>query len=184
MSTIKVFPESTPNPNAKKFITTKLLTSGSVDYPNAESAQMVPFVRDLFKFSFVSSIFAAGNFITVNITEGTDWADVESILIEYIIAGLEAGQTVVIESNTETGNYEGTDIEKRIQQILKDYVQPAVEQDGGAIAFKSFKEGIVTVELRGSCSGCPSSTYTLKGGIEGLLKRMVPEVQEVVADAM
>jgi len=80
--------------------------------------------------------------------------------------------------------FEGTDTEIKIQQILHDYVRPAVEQDGGAISYKSFEGGTVFVELRGSCSGCPSSTITLKAGIEGLLKRMVPEVQEVVAEAM
>ncbi|MGZ3831862.1 MAG: NifU family protein, partial [Mucilaginibacter sp.] len=80
--------------------------------------------------------------------------------------------------------FEGTDAEIKIQQILEDYVRPAVEQDGGAIHYKSFEAGVVTVELRGSCSGCPSSTVTLKAGIENLLKRMVPEVTEVVSEAM
>lgn len=84
----------------------------------------------------------------------------------------------------EEVTFEGTDAEIKIQQILQDYVRPAVEQDGGAITYKSFNEGVVTVELRGSCSGCPSSTITLKSGIENLLKRMVPEVSEVVSEAM
>jgi Fe-S cluster biogenesis protein NfuA len=89
-------------------------------------------------------------------------------------------------AHDEDVSFEGSDIEKKIQQILHDYVRPAVEQDGGAIAFQSFDEdeGVVTVELRGSCSGCPSSMITLKAGIEGLLKRMVPEVHEVVADSL
>ena len=80
--------------------------------------------------------------------------------------------------------FEGTDTEIKIQQILNDYVRPAVEQDGGAISYRSFNEGVVTVELRGSCSGCPSSTITLKSGIENLLKRMVPEVTEVISEAL
>jgi NFU1 iron-sulfur cluster scaffold homolog, mitochondrial len=88
------------------------------------------------------------------------------------------------EEQPEAGDFEGSDIEVKIQQILNDYVRPAVEQDGGAITYKSFDEGIVTVELRGSCSGCPSSTVTLKSGIENLLKRMVPEVTEVVSEAL
>ncbi|MGZ3767039.1 MAG: NifU family protein, partial [Mucilaginibacter sp.] len=90
---------------------------------------------------------------------------------------------VQLEEQAEV-NFEGTDAEVKIQQILQDYVRPAVEQDGGAIHYKSFQDGVVTVELRGSCSGCPSSTVTLKAGIENLLKRMVPEVTEVVSEAM
>jgi len=88
------------------------------------------------------------------------------------------------EEHSEDVVFEGSDVEVKIQQVLHDYVRPAVEQDGGAIAYKAFENGVVTVELRGSCSGCPSSTITLKAGIEGLLKRMVPEVEEVVAEAM
>ena len=186
MTEVKIFTEETPNPNAMKFITTKLLLNGSVDYANAEAAQNIPFVRDLFKFSFVTGVFAAGNFITINKTDGSNWADNVPMLKEYIKAGLEQGQTVVAPTSDSTGdvNFEGTDTEKRIQEILREYVQPAVEQDGGAIAYKSFDNGVVTVELRGSCSGCPSSTITLKSGIEGLLKRMVPEVTEVVSEAL
>ena len=96
---------------------------------------------------------------------------------------MEAEYKVQIEEQQEVA-FEGTEAEIKIQQILQDYVRPAVEQDGGAIHYKSFTDGIVTVELRGSCSGCPSSTVTLKAGIENLLKRMVPEVTEVVSEAM
>ncbi|MNS67190.1 Fe/S biogenesis protein NfuA [compost metagenome] len=98
--------------------------------------------------------------------------------------GAVESELKIVDDHKEEVAFEGTEIEKKIQQILHDYVRPAVEQDGGAIHFKSYDEGVVTVVLKGSCSGCPSSTITLKAGIENLLKRMVPDVTEVVAESM
>jgi Fe-S cluster biogenesis protein NfuA len=180
---INVYTESTPNPATMKFIVNKLLINGSVDFPTAESAQKSPFAKELFKFSFVNGVFFASNFVTVTKTEGTEWSDVEPILKEFVKGAVESEQ-LIQEKESEQIAFEGTEAEIKIQQILQDYVRPAVEQDGGAIAYKSFEDGIVTVELRGSCSGCPSSTITLKSGIENLLKRMVPEVKEVVSEAL
>lgn len=180
---INVYTELTPNPATMKFIVNKLLINGSVDYPTKESAEHSPFAKELYKFSFVNGVFFASNFVTVTKTEGTQWDDVEAILKEFVKGAVESEQKVQIEEKGPI-EFEGTDAEVKIQQILEDYVRPAVEQDGGAIHFKSFAEGVVTVELRGSCSGCPSSTVTLKAGIENLLKRMVPEVTEVVSEAM
>ena len=97
---------------------------------------------------------------------------------------VESEYKIKEETSDEAPAFEGSDLEIKIQQILHDYVRPAVEQDGGAISYKSFDEGIVTVELRGSCSGCPSSTITLKSGIQNLLQRMVPEVKEVVSESL
>ncbi|HWV72293.1 MAG TPA: NifU family protein, partial [Pseudosphingobacterium sp.] len=116
--------------------------------------------------------------------EDSDWEDILPILKDFVKGAVESELLIQEIKSEENLNFEGSDTEIKIQQVLHDYVRPAVEQDGGAIAYKSFDEGVVTVELRGSCSGCPSSTITLKAGIEGLLKRMVPEVQEVVAEAM
>jgi Fe-S cluster biogenesis protein NfuA len=180
---INVYTETTPNPATMKFIVNKLLINGSVDYPNKESAEKSTFAKELYKFSFVNGVFFASNFVTVTKTEGTEWDDIEPILKEFVKGAVESELTVQ-EVEQEEVNFEGTDSEIKIQQILHDYVRPAVEQDGGAISYKSFNEGVVTVELRGSCSGCPSSTLTLKAGIENLLKRMVPEVQEVVSEAL
>jgi Fe-S cluster biogenesis protein NfuA len=180
---INVYTETTPNPATMKFIVNKLLINGSVDYPNKESAEKSTFAKELYKFSFVNGVFFASNFVTVTKTEDTDWDDIEAILKEFVKGAVESELTVQEVEQAEV-NFEGTDSEIKIQQILHDYVRPAVEQDGGAISYKSFNEGIVTVELRGSCSGCPSSTLTLKAGIENLLKRMVPEVQEVVSEAL
>lgn len=180
---INVYTESTPNPATMNFIVNKLLINGSVDYPTKETAEHSPFAKELYKFSFVNGVFFASNFVTVTKTEGSDWNDLEPIIKEFVKGAVEAEYKVQVEEQEEV-QFEGTEAEIKIQQILQDYVRPAVEQDGGAIHYKSFTDGVVTVELRGSCSGCPSSTVTLKAGIENLLKRMVPEVTEVVSEAM
>jgi Fe-S cluster biogenesis protein NfuA len=180
---INVYTESTPNPATMKFIVNKLLINGSADFATKESAEKSPFAKELFKFSFVNGVFFASNFVTVTKTEGSDWNDLEPILKEFVKGAVESELLVQLKEE-EAVAFEGTDAEIKIQQILQDYVRPAVEQDGGAITYKSFNEGVVTVELRCSCSGCPSSTITLKSGIENLLKRMVPEVTEVVSEAM
>jgi len=184
MATIKVYTEETPNPATRKFLVNKLLMNGSLDFANREDAKVSPFANELFKFNFVDGVFFASNFVTVTKSADSSWDDIEEIIKEFVKGAVESDlkiQEVVTDLNT---NFEGSDVEVKIQQILHDYVRPAVEQDGGAINFQSFDEGVVTVELRGSCSGCPSSIITLKAGIEGLLKRMVPEVQEVVADSL
>ena len=184
VSSINVYTESTPNPATMKFLVNKLLVNGSADFASKEAAEKSPFAKELFKFNFVNGVFFASNFVTVTKTDDTDWADVEQILKEFVKGAVESELKIQETEAEENPQFEGTEAEIKIQQILHDYVRPAVEQDGGAISYKSFNEGIVTVELRGSCSGCPSSTITLKSGIENLLKRMVPEVNEVVADAM
>lgn len=185
MSTIKIYTEETPNPATKKFLVNKLLINGSVDYPDAEAAEHSPFAKELFKFNFVNGVFFASNFVTVTKSADSDWEDIEEIIKEFVKGAVESELLIKEVEHDDSVEFEGTDVEVKIQQILHDYVRPAVEQDGGAIAFDSFdeEEGVVTVVLKGSCSGCPSSIITLKAGIEGLLKRMVPEVQEVVADA-
>ncbi len=184
MATINVYTERTPNPATMKFLVNKLLVNGALDYPDREKAQESPFARELFKFNFVNGVFFASNFVTVTKTEDAEWEDIEALLKEFVKGAVESEirvQEVVTDENVE---FEGSETEVRIQQILHDYVRPAVDQDGGAIDYRSFDNGVVTVELRGSCSGCPSSTITLKAGIEGLLKRMVPEVEEVVAESL
>jgi Fe-S cluster biogenesis protein NfuA len=131
----------------------------------------------------VTGVFFASNFVTITKSESSNWEDIEPILKEFVKGAVES-EFKIVEKEEALASFEGTEIEIKIQQILHDYVRPAVEQDGGAISYRSFNEGIVTVELRGSCSGCPSSTITLKSGIENLLKRMVPEVTEVVSEAL
>jgi len=181
---ITVYTESTPNPATMKFIVNKLLINGSADFATKESAEKSPFAKELFKFSFVNGVFFASNFVTVTKFENDNWDDLLPILKEFVKGAVESELKIHEEEPAEETHFEGTETEIKIQQILHDYVRPAVEQDGGAISYKSYDEGVVTVELRGSCSGCPSSVVTLKSGIENLLKRMVPEVTEVVSEAM
>ena len=184
MATINVYTESTPNPSTMKFLVNKLLINGSLDYADKDKAQESAFAKELFKFNFVNGVFFASNFVTVTKSEDAEWTDIEALLKDFIKGAVESELAVKPIEHTEDVAFEGSDIEIKIQQVLHDYVRPAVEQDGGAIAYKSFSDGVVTVELRGSCSGRPSSSITLKSGIEGLLKRMVPEVEEVVAESM
>jgi Fe-S cluster biogenesis protein NfuA len=181
---ITVYTESTPNPATMKFIVNKLLINGSVDFATKESAEESAFAKELYKFNFVNGVFFASNFVTITKVEDAEWKDIEPILKEFVKGAVESELPVQQTVTEESLVFEGSEIEIKIQQILNDYVRPAVEQDGGAISYKSFDEGIVTVELRGSCSGCPSSTITLKSGIQSLLQRMVPEVKEVVSEAM
>jgi len=184
--TINVYTEQTPNPATMKFMVNKLLINGSEDFATKESAEHSPFAKELFKFNFVTGVFFASNFVTVTKSEDADWADIEPILKEFVKGAVESEYKIKEETSSDAPSFEGSDLEIKIQQILHDYVRPAVEQDGGAISYKSFDEGegVVTVELRGSCSGCPSSTITLKSGIQNLLQRMVPEVKEVVSEAL
>jgi len=182
--TINVYTEQTPNPATMKFMVNKLLINGSEDFATKESAEQSPFAKELFKFNFVSGVFFASNFVTITKTDDADWADIEAILKEFVKGAVESELKIKEVTADEAPAFEGSETEIKIQQILHDYVRPAVEQDGGAITYKSFEEGVVTVELRGSCSGCPSSTITLKSGIQNLLQRMVPEVTDVVSEAL
>ena len=146
----------------------------------------------MFSFPFIKSVFIASNFVTLTKTADTeDWQDVIPSVKQFLKEYLENGGPVVNEDEVaktkqDTGNIilsDDTDVVKRIKELLDNYVRPAVEMDGGAIQFKSYDEGTVNLMLQGSCSGCPSSMVTLKAGIEGMMKRMIPEVKEVVAEA-
>jgi NFU1 iron-sulfur cluster scaffold homolog, mitochondrial len=182
---ITLYTESTPNPDTMKFVSNRyILPDETLDYTSAEQAKAAPMAEKLFEFPFVAGVFISQNFVTITRKAGEDWAEINPMLKDFIQSYLEAGLPIyqpAVDGEVEVEDDRET--VKRIKQILKDYIQPAVEQDGGAISYKAFDEasGQVTVELRGSCSGCPSSMITLKAGIENLLKRMLPEVKEVVA---
>jgi len=196
---VNVYAESTPNPSALKFVSSRmLLLEGSVDYSSALEAQACPLAQGLFSFSGVKSVFISSNFITVTKEGEIDWYEISNILREYIRGFLMSDEKVFLSNplfslsaiekpnvivSTNAEGFENPELENRILQLLEEYVSPAVAQDGGEIQFRSFRDGVVTVALRGSCSGCPSSTLTLKSGIENLLKSMMPEVKEVVAEA-
>jgi len=186
---VVVYLESTPNPASMKFVLNRyLLEEGSVEYLSKEQAVNCPLAQQLFGFSGVTSVFITSNFVTVNKAPAIDWFDIQTILREFIKSFIESGEKVFTGPKGQKADPSieqtktNSAVESRIIETLEEYVKPAVEQDGGAIHFKSFENGVVTLMLKGSCSGCPSSVMTLKGGIENLLKRLIPEVQEVVAE--
>jgi len=183
---IQIYLESNPNPNSLKFVINDMLVPEglSFDFPDVESTSISPLAKELFSFPFVDRVFFAGNFVTVTKKEPIEWLEIQSKLKDYIKKYLEEGKPViVIKDEDETlPMEEETDTIKKIKTILEEYIRPAVEQDGGAITYHSFQDGIVKVKLQGSCSGCPSSTVTLKAGIENLFTRMMPgEVKSVEA---
>lgn len=182
----------TPNPETMKFVANKLLYPGkSIDFPDAESAKPSPLATELFGFPFIKAVFIASNFVTLTKTQETDWSDVIPAIRQFLKEFLEEGKVVINEEEVVTIKKESSnevlagddDVVKRIKELLENYVKPAVEMDGGAIQFKSYDDGVVNLMMQGSCSGCPSSMITLKAGIEGMMKRMIPEVKEVVAEA-
>ena len=191
---ISIYTEMTPNPETMKFVTNKLLYPGkSIDFQDESYAGPSPLAKELFSFPFVKSVFIASNFVTLTKTTDTEeWQDVIPTIKQFMKEYLENGGVVVNEDDVavmkkqEASNTvlaDDDDVVKRIKELLENYVKPAVEMDGGAIQFKSYEDGKVNLMLQGSCSGCPSSMITLKAGIEGMMKRMIPEVQEVVAEA-
>jgi Fe-S cluster biogenesis protein NfuA len=189
---ISIYTEMTPNPETMKFVANKLLYPGkSVDFQDVESAKPSPLATELFGFPFIRAVFIASNFVTLTKTFETDWNDVIPSIREFLKEYLEEGKAVVNEEELATVVPQSTnevsadddDVVKRVKELLENYVKPAVEMDGGAIQFKSYRDGVVNLMLQGSCSGCPSSMITLKAGIEGMMKRMIPEVKEVVAEA-
>jgi hypothetical protein len=189
---ISIYTEMTPNPETMKFVANKLLYPGkSIDFAEESLASPSPLAKELFGFPFVKGVFIASNFVTLTKTAETeDWQDVIPAIKQFLKDYLENGGVVVNEEELAqmqpTGNTvhaDDDDIVKRVKELLENYVKPAVEMDGGAIQFKSYEDGVVNLMLQGSCSGCPSSMKTLKAGIEGMMKRMIPEVKEVVAEA-
>lgn len=196
---IHIYTEASPNPNSLKFvINIDLLSDISLDFPSLEESKNCPLATELFEnFSFVQRVFIAGNFITITKDEPTDWFEVMPSIKEYIKKYIQEEKEIFSEDIKK--QVAGADLKElkenevkendqvvidKIKVVLEEYVKPAVESDGGAISFRSFDEGKVTVLLQGSCSGCPSATVTLKNGVENLLKKMVPEVTEVVADGI
>ncbi|MEQ8362489.1 MAG: NifU family protein [Cyclobacteriaceae bacterium] len=182
---IHIYLESNPNPNSLKFVLNEVLIPDgmSFDFPTQESAKEAPLAQELFQYPFVNRVFYMSNFVTVTKNEDVQWIEVQDTIKSHIKKFLEEGKLILDSKAPETANAESdSETVKKIKSILDEYIKPAVEQDGGAITFHSFIDGVVTVTLQGSCSGCPSSTITLKAGIENLFKNMMPdEVKSVEA---
>jgi len=202
---VTLYAEMTPNPATMKFVSNKhlVLSDNNVVFQNKEQAKgFSPLAEALFDFPFVDGVFMSGNFLTITKTDNIDWDFIVMEVREFIREWIANGKEVIIRmpaptepgmpipnktanaSNTgsvERPNFKASALDGAIVNLLNEYVRPAVENDGGAIDFIGFNDGKVYVELKGSCAGCPSSTQTLKGGIETLLKSNLDEVQEVVA---
>ena len=173
--------EITPNPNSLKFLPEKKVSnSGPYEILKKDGIKN-DLVRNILSINGVESIFLGEDFISVNKNDTIDWEDIKHIIISLINDFYSSGKQFVIDESLEEEHSNLDEIEKKIVKILDQKIRPAVAKDGGDIKFKEFKDGIVKVQLQGSCSGCPSSTMTLKQGVQNLLCHYLPEVKEVVA---
>ena len=173
--------EVTPNPNSLKFLPGKKVSnSGPYEITNKDETQNI-LVRNLLSINGVEGIFLGEDFISINKKDITDWDEIKHIVISFINDFYSEGKEFVIDENLNEKNSNLSELEERIVKILDQKIRPAVARDGGDIKFKEFKDGVVKVQLQGSCSGCPSSTMTLKQGVQNLLCHYFPEVKEVIA---
>ncbi|MFM7155386.1 MAG: NifU family protein [Bacteroidota bacterium] len=192
---VMLYTEQTPNPETLKYVANCLIYRGIADFREKELAeQWSPMANSLMELPYVKSVYLNNNFVTITKEMNYEWNDIMLRLKSFIKEYIESGGVVVkegfseymekmaAENNAAQFSGENGEIARRVKDLIDMYVKPAVESDGGNIEFKSFENGVVNVIMQGSCSGCPSSTVTLKAGIEGMLKRMIPEVREVVQE--
>ena len=173
--------EITPNPNSLKFLPGKNVSNnGSFEITQKDQTNN-ELVKNLLSINGVEGIFLGKDFISINKYDDTSWDEIKHIVISLINDFYSSGKECVVENTLIENNENLKDIEKKIVKILDEKIRPAVAKDGGDIKFKEFKDGIVKVQLQGSCSGCPSSTMTLKQGVQNLLCHYIPEVKEVIA---
>ena len=173
--------EITPNPNSLKFLPGKIVSNkGSFEITQKDQTNN-ELVKNLLSINGVEGIFLGKDFISINKNDITSWEEIKHIVISLINDFYSSGKECVVENTLIENNENLKDIEKKIIKILDEKIRPAVAKDGGDIKFKEFKDGIVKVQLQGSCSGCPSSTMTLKQGVQNLLRHYLPDVKEVKA---
>jgi NFU1 iron-sulfur cluster scaffold homolog, mitochondrial len=189
-----LYTEQTPNPETLKFVTNRILYKGQADFADENLAkEWSPIAAALFALPYTKGIYISNNFVTITKSQDSEWDEIMLDAKNFIKNFIDNGGEIVKEGFAEVQKeieeakqnvvYTGDTAElvERIKELIDKFVKPAVEMDGGNIEFKKFEDGVVHVELQGSCSGCPSSTVTLKSGIEGMLTRMIPEVKEVVS---
>ncbi len=195
-SPVMLYTEQTPNPETLKFVSNRMLHRGTADFrEEALAREWSPLASELFDLPFVKGVYISNNFVTVTKEFNYSWDDIKLNIKDFVKNYVQDGKEILKEGFTDAmaaleaergASYEYSEDEaeivKKIKDLIDTYVKPAVEMDGGNIEFSSYKEGVVSVLLQGACSGCPSSTVTLKAGIEGMMKRMIPEVKEVVAE--
>ena len=181
-----IYTEITPNPASLKFVSTQvLLPKGSADFPDVAATEEAPLAKKLFDFAFTERVFFGANFVTITKNDDFQWEEVIPVVKDFLKNYFNSGQDIVTGSLAEAPEpafAENEDeLTKRIKDLLASHVRPAVAMDGGDIVYESFQDGVLKLRMQGSCSGCPSSTLTLKTGIEGLMSRMIPEVKSVEA---
>lgn len=199
---VTVYAEMTPNPDVMKFVVNKVLNPGApLDYSSSDDASNSPLAEAVLNFPFVENVFISSNYVSVTKNDKIEWemvvVETRQFISDHIGEGKEIIKPEALQphaiKNEQLKDQKGdeakfnistSELDEKIIDALNEYIRPAVESDGGSIDFVSFNEGIVKVALRGACSGCPSSTVTLKQGIEGLLTRMFPEVKEVESVAL
>lgn len=191
-----LYTEQTPNPETLKFVTNKMLHRGTADFREEELArEWSPLASELFDLPYVKGVYISNNFVSITKEFNYSWDDIKLRLKDFIKTYVKEEKQILKDGFQEAmealeaergASYEysedDAEIVAKIKELLDTYVKPGVEMDGGNIEFKSYDKGIVTVILQGACSGCPSSTVTLKQGIEGMMQRMIPEVKEVVSE--
>ena len=191
-----IYAESTPNPHVMKFVSNRMIADKNIEIHTLEEAKGISIAEELLRFPFVKSIYLSSNFISISKEESLDWGDIAMQLRIFIAEHLNSNEVknytenIAIVKSKSSNNSENVKVKSRkfnneeqeIEAILNEYIAPAVEADGGAIELNYYKNNIVCVDLKGACSGCPSSTSTLKGGIENLLKQKVNPDIEVIAN--
>ena len=176
--------EETPNPNTLKFIPgTKVLEEGTIEFKDQDSAKISNLANLIFLINGIDRVFLATEFISVTKDDDTNWEILKPLILTAIMDHYASGKEVIekIQNNSNTPLNEDSDVVKQIKELIDQRVRPAVAMDGGDISFCSFENGVVTLQMKGACAGCPSSTATLKMGIENMLRHYIPEVVEVKA---
>jgi Fe-S cluster biogenesis protein NfuA len=181
-----IYTEITPNPASLKFVVDRMLMrGGSADFPRVEDTEDAPVARRLFDLKFVNGVFVGSNFITITKRDDFQWEDVIPVVKDFLKAYFNSDQPLLTGKYAEVQEMaiseDDDEITRKIKELLESHVRPAVAMDGGDIIYENFQSGVLKLRLQGSCSGCPSSTMTLKSGIENLMTRMVPEVKSVEA---
>ncbi len=181
-----IYTEITPNPASLKFVVSRtLIKKGTADFPSVEDTEDAPLAKKLFDFRFVERVFIGQNFVTITKLDDFQWEEIIPVVKDFLKAYFASEQPVLtgkfLETDSEEDAVEDSEVTQKIKSLLESHVRPAVAMDGGDIIYEDFIDGVVKLRLQGSCSGCPSSVLTLKAGIEGLLTRMIPEVESVEA---
>ena len=177
--------ETTPNPNSLKFLSEKVISStGTEEFQKSNSKNLkIPFIKELLEFRGVELVLLSKNFLSVKKTDEVSWEELKHMVISHINDYFEKNEEPILKANKKLDNsFDDNETVKKIIDVLDTKIRPAVARDGGDIKFKSFENGVVKVELQGSCSGCPSSLMTLKQGVQNLLKHYVKEVNSVEAN--